>query len=356
MERGATSGTHESSHPLYLVGRRALPQIPVEDIELGDELGRGGFGAVFKAKWLSKNRRVACKVIVVPPTPQAAHLEKSFLKEMAAYAELSGAYILKIYGFAAGLQGSSKVFILLMEFMSRGSLTSVIEKAGSDLSLRRKLDMAINIASGMRKIHEHRMIHRDIRPDNILVNEDYVAKIGDMGIARVVDPLSHHTQIGCLPFMPPEFHAGKYDQKLDIFTFGLTLNQLFTSKMHSFQPFVSDKIAFQEKSPVFHELIARCTAHDPQRRPAAIEIEKTLQLYSQGFIEVVVKKHPSYLRVSTQEKDNMFMMFYRKFHKPAMEFIRQRFPSEFLEDPHEVPGVKVDKDAAEGIRVECPVQ
>ncbi|CAF5103585.1 unnamed protein product, partial [Rotaria sp. Silwood1] len=57
--------------------------------------------------------------------------------------------------------------------------------------------MVMNIASGMRKIHEHRMIHRDIRPDNILVNENYVAEIGDMGIARVIDPLNHHTQIGC---------------------------------------------------------------------------------------------------------------------------------------------------------------
>ncbi|CAF1496835.1 unnamed protein product [Rotaria sp. Silwood1] len=88
--------------------------------------------------------------------------------------------------------------------------------------------MVMNIASGMRKIHEHRMIHRDIRPDNILVNENYVAEIGDMGIARVIDPLNHHTQIGCASYMPPEFYHGTYDQKLDIFTFGLTLNELFT--------------------------------------------------------------------------------------------------------------------------------
>ncbi|CAF3991105.1 unnamed protein product, partial [Rotaria sp. Silwood1] len=57
--------------------------------------------------------------------------------------------------------------------------------------------MVMNIASGMRRIHEHRMIHRDIRPDNILVNENYVAKIGDIRIARVIDPLNQQTQIGC---------------------------------------------------------------------------------------------------------------------------------------------------------------
>ncbi|CAF5126744.1 unnamed protein product [Rotaria sp. Silwood1] len=94
--------------------------------------------------------------------------------------------------------------------------------------------MVMNIASGMRRIHEHRMIHRDIRPDNILVNENYVAKIGDIRIARVIDPLNQQTQIGCAPYMLPEFYRGTYDQKLDIFTFGLTLNELFTSKKNTY--------------------------------------------------------------------------------------------------------------------------
>ena len=295
-------------------------------------------------------------MITVPRSNDAERLEKSFLKELAAYAELSGAYILKTYGFTASRHGQNKRYMLIMEFMSRGSLANVIQEKGNKISLRRKLDMARNIASGMRKIHEHRMIHRDIRPDNILVNENYVAKIGDMGIARVVDPLNQHTQIGCQNYMPPEFHQGSYDQKLDIFTFGLTLNELFTSTKHTFQPFINDKIAFQEKSPIFDDLIARCTAHDPKRRPAAIEIEKTLDLYSAGFNEIVFKKHPGYINLSTENKDEIFIAFYQKFHPPATNFIRKEFPSEFLDGPTDVPGVKVDKNAAEGIRIECPMQ
>ncbi|CAF0885011.1 unnamed protein product [Rotaria sordida] len=290
VDRNTTTQTHKPSHPLIVTPRRTIQQIPVEDIQLGDEIGSGAFGSVFKARWLSKNRSVACKVITVPKSNDAERLEKSFLKELAAYAELSGAYILKIYGFTASRHGQNKRYMLVMEYMSRGSLANIIKEKGDNISLRRKLDMARNIASGMRKIHEHRMIHRDIRPDNILVNENYIAKIGDMGIARVVDPLNQHTQIGCQSYMPPEFYEGSYDQKLDIFTFGLTLNELFTSTKHSFQPFVSNKIAFQEKSPIFDGLIARCTAYNPKRRPAAIEIEKTLDLYSAGFdIQTAVK-------------------------------------------------------------------
>ncbi|CAF1179511.1 unnamed protein product [Didymodactylos carnosus] len=356
VDEGATTQTHKSSHPLVVIPRRAIQQIPVEDIRLGDELGSGAFGSVYKARWISKNRPVACKVITVPKTNDAERLEKSFLKEIAAYAELSGAYILKIYGFTASRHGQNKRYMLIMEYMSRGSLANVIDQKGDKLSLRRKLDMARNIASGMRKIHEHRMIHRDIRPDNILVNENYVAKIGDMGIARFVDPLNQHTQIGCQSYMPPEFYRGSYDQKLDVFTFGLTLNELFTSTKHSFQPLVNDKIAFQEKSLIFDDLIARCTAHDPKRRPAAIEIEKTLDLYSAGFDEIVLKKHPSYIKLSAEEKNEIFIAFYQKFHPPATEFIQKEFPPEFLDGPTDVPGVKVDKNAGDGLRIVCPVQ
>jgi serine/threonine protein kinase len=313
-------------------------------------------GSVHKAQWLSKNRLVACKVITVPRTNDAEVLEKSFMKEVAAYAELSGAYILKTYGFTASKHGQNKRYMIVMEYMSRGSLSNVIKEGGDKISLRRKLDIARNIASGMRKIHEHRMIHRDIRPDNILVNENYVAKIGDMGIARVVDPLNQHTQIGCQSYMPPEFYKGSYDQKLDIFTFGLTLNELFTSKKHSFQPFVNDKIAFQEKSPIFDGLIARCTAYDPKRRPTAIEIEKTLDLYSAGFGELVLKKHPSYINLSTKDKDEIFIAFYEKFHPAATDFIRKQFPPEFLDEPTDMPCVKVDRGAGEGLRIECLMQ
>ncbi|CAF3178172.1 unnamed protein product [Rotaria socialis] len=356
VENHVITKTHKSSHPLILIPRRAIQQIPAEDIQLGDELGSGAFGSVFKAKWISKNRPVACKVITVPRASGAEVLEKSFLKELAAYAELSGAYILKTYGFAAYKQGQNKQYILVMEYMAQGSLSNVIKEKGKKISLRRKLDMARNIASGMRKIHEHSMIHRDIRPDNILVNENYTAKIGDMGIARVVDPLNQHTQIGCGSYMPPEFYEGSYDQKLDIFTFGLTLNELFTSTRHTFQQCRSDKIIFQEKSPIFDDLIARCTAYNPKRRPAAIEIEKTLDIYSAGFNEIVMKKHPGYMKLSTEDKDKIFVAFYEKFHDPATEFIHKQFPPEFLDGPNNLTCVKVDKNASNEIRIQCPMQ
>ncbi|CAF4551218.1 unnamed protein product, partial [Rotaria magnacalcarata] len=174
------------------------------------------------ARWISKKRRITCKTITLPSTENTDKLEKNFVKDLAVYAELSGVYILKTYGYAILKRDENIKYMVIMEYMSRGSLSNVIRENGSQLSLRRRLDMARNIASGMRYIHEHQMIHRDIQPYNILVNENDVAKIGGMGIARLFDPRDPQTQISSQSYMPPEYYHGIYDETLDIFTFGLT--------------------------------------------------------------------------------------------------------------------------------------
>ncbi|CAF1235158.1 unnamed protein product [Adineta steineri] len=352
---GITSKTHQTIHSLVLTSNQVITQIPSDDIELGEELGSGAFGSVYKARWTSKNRQVACKIISMHGSHIGNHLEMSFFRELAAYMELSGGYILKTYGYGLLKQNSTK-YMIITEYMARGSLASVLKNKDEKVSLRRKVHMAKQIASGMRKIHDHHMIHRDIRPDNILVSQNYSAKIGDMGIARVVDSFDQHTQIGCRSYMPPEFYQGSYNQKLDIFTFGLTLNELFTETRHHFRQSANEKIAFQAESPIFQDLIARCTADDPKHRPDAVEIEKTLELYSVGFDHIVLKKRHNYIRLSTEHKDEIFIMFYEKFQAQATEFIQKQFPSQFLNGPTTVSGVKVDKNAHNIVEIPCQVQ
>ncbi len=264
-------------------------------------------------------------MLTVPPDKE--HLEQSFLRELAAYTEVSGAYILKLYGFAIQTDTTNGIrkFLLIMEFMSRGSLTNVI-KQENKISLRRKLEMACHIASGMRKLHARRMIHRDIRPDNILVNENYIAKIGDMGIARVMDENNHLTVVGCGHYMPPEFITGKYDQSLDVFTFGLTLNHLFTEKQHQSIQFIITKVKLAEQSPIFSELIARCIHDNPSQRPSAIEIETTLHAYKRAFDKLVLSEHLEYIQLSTEDKNEVFLKFYEVVHPRAKAALERRFP------------------------------
>ncbi len=267
---------------------------------------------------------MACKVIDVPPNKD--YLEKSFLKELAAYTELSGPYILKTYGYGIrALPNSMKKYTLVMEFMSRGSLAHVLEQK-EKLSLRRKIHMACHIASGMRKIHSHSMIHRDIRPDNILVTQDYIAKIGDMGIARVWMPDEALTLIGCQSYMPLEFfYLKKYDQSLDVFTFGLTLNELFTEKQHNFDN-VTRRIKLICESPILSGLINRCIHVIPSQRPSASEIETTLYMYKHAVEKYIGEQNITYGDMSLDEKNSTFVTACETLRPSIDETLKDNFP------------------------------
>ncbi|CAF2064234.1 unnamed protein product [Rotaria magnacalcarata] len=356
VDSGVTTQSHKLSHSLIVVMRRTVLQIPVEDIQISNQCGRGAFGSVHMARWISKKRRITCKTIALPSTENTDKLEKNFVKDLAVYAELSGVYILKTYGYAILKQDENIKYMVIMEYMSRGSLSNVIRENGSQLSLRRRLDMARNIASGMRYIHEHQMIHRDIQPYNILVNENDVAKIGGMGIARLFDPRDPQTQISSQSYMPPEYYHGIYDETLDIFTFGLTLNEIFTSTKHSFETLPTGKISFHNKSTIFYELISKCVAYDPKRRSTAIEIEKTLDVFGDSFNELVLMKHPSYMSRSTKEKDKIFIAFYEKLYPHAMKIIEREFPPERLDVPRYAPGIKIDRSAGKENLIQYSVQ
>jgi serine/threonine protein kinase len=304
-------------------------------------------GYVCIATWRSKHRQVACKIIEVSGnSTDSSQLQRSFLLELAAYRELSGPYILRTFAYATRelpanrIRGSTTQLMILMELMSRGSLQNVLNNERNKLSLRRKLSMGRQIASGMRRIHQHGMIHRDIRPDNILINDDYIAKIGDMGIARVIDPTVQQTQMGCLQFMPPEFfhHSENghinLDEKLDIYTYGLTLNQLFTETMHDAKFNSSgSRITITKQSPIFYEdIILKCLDNDSKRRPTATEIEKTLEFYEHAFSETMLTD--DYTKMNQKEKDQVFIQFYDKNKLRIQRFVKEQFPQQF---PREIP-------------------
>ncbi|CAF1326333.1 unnamed protein product [Rotaria sordida] len=345
IDKHICTKNHEENHPLILTSNRVMPNIDPDDIEMGEVLGRGSFGYVCKAIWRPKNRQVACKVIEISDRSSTSDPNhRSFLLELAAYRELSGPYILRTFAYANRdipanrNRGSKTQFMIIMELMGRGSLQDLLENQPNQLSLRRKLAMSRQIASGMRRIHQHGMIHRDIRPDNILITDNYVAKIGDMGIARVLDPTGQQTQLGCIQFMPPEFFRDvsdghvKCDEKLDIYTYGLTLNQLFTEKMHHFR-FSSSLpcITITKQSPVFYdEIISRCLDEDSKRRPTAIEIEKTLEFYEQAFLKTM--NSDSYIKMTKQQKDKVFIEFYEKNKIHMQRFVKENFPQQFIRE------------------------
>ncbi|CAF1657089.1 unnamed protein product [Rotaria magnacalcarata] len=326
--KNTTNEKHKPDHPLILVSHEIIQKLNKKDIELGDPLGQGAFGTVYKAKWSSKTgrREVACKVLHIPAGIDSLKLEKSFLRELSAYAEVDGAYILKLFGYSTFQnENSSTSYYLITEYMTKGSLTNLIynQQQHERVSLRQKLCIACNIATGMRKIHDHSLIHRDLRPDNILVTDNYLTKIGDMGLARVLDEYLDHTQIGCKRYMPPEFYdTGMYDQKLDIFTFGLSISELFTETQHHFKEY---RIQIKKSSPIFSDLIDRCLEDDPRYRPTAMEIEATLNLYLNEF-DSKNSTSSNYSTLSLDEQNKLFCQFYDEYHSEAVQIIAKQYP------------------------------
>lgn len=142
------------------------------------------------------------------------------MKEITAYVKCYGPYILPIYGWCLEPCPPTTIRVLIiMEYMSKGSLTRVLQNECAQLTFRKKDIIAYQVACGMNRIHRHGMIHRDIRPDNILIDDSYSAKIGDMGITQ-----SYHyyfgflgKPMGCIRYMPPEFHWNLQNEKLDIY-------------------------------------------------------------------------------------------------------------------------------------------
>ena len=186
-----------------------------------------------------------------------------------------------------------------------GCLTSLLENE-PQLSYRKRLDIACGIASGMTRIHEHNFIHRDIRPDNILISSNYTAKIGDMGIAKLIET-NQNSLMGCRKYMPIEFYTGSYDQKLDVFTFGLTLNELYNGS-HTKNP----PIVLIKQSSYFSSIITKCINLHPANRPFSKNINECLIMFQRVINRYILKDNPNYIQLSAIYRNEVFKSIYEK--------------------------------------------
>jgi serine/threonine protein kinase len=151
--------------------------------------------------------------------------------------------------------------------------------------------MAIQIASGISRIHDLGFIHKDIRPHNILVDDKYVVKIGDMGIDKVFDESqTKHSLTGCLPYIQPEFYTGRYNKKLDVFTFGLTLVELFNG-VHKKSEEDMTAIIIEKEPDIFWNLIRECVNKNPENRPTSKQIENSLICLESLIMRLILAKY-----------------------------------------------------------------
>ena len=198
------------------------------DYELLNEIGRGGQGVVYRAHQKSLNRTVALKVIGLGPWATEAHL-KRFRREAEAAASLDHPFIVPIH--EVGERDGCCYFS--MNFVEGGQLDEVVR--GAPMSIRQAAELIAKVARTVHYAHEHGILHRDIKPGNILLDTKGEPHLTDFGLARLVEAESTVTRtldvMGTPSYMAPEQAAGNnaaVSKATDVYGLGAVLYELLT--------------------------------------------------------------------------------------------------------------------------------
>ncbi len=198
-----------------------------------EELGRGGMGVVYKAQDTKLDRVVVLKFLP-PELTRDAGAKARFVQEARAAAALNHPHIVTIYEIG---DHEGQTFIS-MEYVEGESLRGLIEQC--PLSLDRTLDLALQVADGLGKAHQADIVHRDIKPDNLLVDSDGRVRILDFGLAKlrgVTKLTTEASTLGTIQYMSPEQARGEdVDHRTDIWSLGAVLYEMITGM----RPFKGD--------------------------------------------------------------------------------------------------------------------
>lgn len=234
----------------------------------------GGMGAVYQATQTSLDRRVAIKIL---PREFSSDEEfrKSFEAEAKAMAKLNHPNLIGVYDF--GEVGG--MLYIVMEYVDGKSLFHSIN--GSVLEQSEALRLVINVCHGLAHAHEFGVLHRDIKPCNILLDAHANPKIGDFGLAHAFEReiLEGEQIYGTPGFTAPEVVEPPYtfDHRADIFSVGVMLHELLTGKLPDADPRSTSQVS--GCNPRIDAVIRKATQHDPNARygsanELALELEK----------------------------------------------------------------------------------
>lgn len=185
-------------------------------------LGSGGFGSVYLAEdtWIDK--KVAIKV------PHRQNLDfGELLREPRLLASLSHPNIVTVLT----AEKQDNVFFIVMEYVAGETLEAIVDRDGA-IDLPRALDYAVQICNAVDHAHRQGIIHRDLRPGNVLITEQGMVKVADFGTSRFLEIAAHGTTvIGSPPYMAPEQFQGKAVFASDLYSLGVTMYQMVTGTL-----------------------------------------------------------------------------------------------------------------------------
>jgi serine/threonine protein kinase/class 3 adenylate cyclase len=260
---------------------------------IDEKLGEGGMGVVYKATDTELDRSVAIKTLLSSADAEAG---ARFMREAKAASRLAHPAIITIHHF--GIQAETR--FIVMEYIQGRTLKKIID--GKPMHLNQLCEIAIQIADGLAMAHEHNVIHRDMKAENVMVTPRGQVKILDFGLAKLKEPETKsddktvfQTQVGVIMgtvshMAPEQALGGEIDARADIFSFGVVLYEMSTGQMPFDAPSAQAMMARvlnQEPTPVtklnpevtpeLDQLITQCLKKDKSFRPTAQEVRDRLK-------------------------------------------------------------------------------
>ena len=243
--------------------------------EILEKIGSGGMSDVYKARCHKLNRLVAIKVL-----KQEYSTDKNFVTKFWAEAQsaacLAHPNIVNVYDVG----NDQSIYYIVMELVEGVTLKKYIERKGK-LEIRESIGIAMQVCQGMEAAHDQNIIHRDIKPQNIIISRDGKVKVTDFGIARAASTQTISSNaMGSVHYISPEQARGGYcDERSDIYSMGIVMYELLTGEL----PFKGDnavEIALKHlKEPITDirekvstipnsivNIIKRATAKNPKNR------------------------------------------------------------------------------------------
>lgn len=252
-----------------------------ERYEILEKIGSGGMSVVYKAKCHTLNRLVAIKVLKEEFALDENFVSK-FKMEAQAAARLSHPNIVNVYDVV----DEENLHYIVMELIEGITLKSYIEKKEL-LDSKEAIGIAIQVAQGIAAAHEQHIIHRDIKPQNMIISKDGKVKVADFGIARAVSSqtVNSSAAVGSVHYISPEQARGGYcDERSDIYSFGITLYEMVTGRVpfegdntvavalaHLEDPVVPPGDYNPQVYPGLEDIILKCTKKKPDRRYGSME-------------------------------------------------------------------------------------
>ena len=325
-------------------------------ISLNEELGRGAYGQVYTVKYCEMTcaaKEIHFILLEGVGEAEMHRTVESFLRECRQCSELRHPNIVQFLGIYYPPEGGGAIRrmrlpVMVMEMMA-GSLTAFVDKY-EKIPIQIKYSIVYDVSLGLCYLHNHHppIVHRDLSPNNILLTHHYVAKISDLGVAKVIQADSRKTMTkapGTVDFMPPEtlIINPVYGPPMDVFSLGgiilHTFNQQWPSPCSQiqFDPKTRKMVALSEierrqeyldkmtgEAEVLRSLVEECLDYDPVVRPSITTVCERVQLSKDACMKEFPQDFITLYQLAEQLKEE------KEFQNSTIEDLKTKLEKQQL--------------------------